>query len=91
MYTEEDIIVSLIGICFFLAWIGFGIWLSYCKRDASCGIKFLILILCTKGFLMFWVFYFPYTLIKNFKQGMKEGKTEQQKYLNNKDTDKETK
>ena len=74
MYSE----VNIIGIIFFLAWIGIGIWLSYYNRKASCGIKILLFIVCTKGFLLFWIPYFPYLLIKNFKEGMKEGNIEQQ-------------
>lgn len=89
MYSEEDAAVRLILL---LLWVGIGIWLSYVNRKSSCGIKILIAILCTKGFILFWIPYGIYVLIKNFKQGMKEGNIEeQQKVENNKDTDEETK
>ena len=74
MYSE----VNIIGIIAFVAWIGVGIWLSYRNRNESYGIKILLLIVCTKGFLLFWIPYFPYLLIKNFVQGMKEGNTKHQ-------------
>lgn len=89
MYLEEDAIVGLILL---LVWAGIGIWIGYITRKSSCGIRFLVLFLFTKGVILFWIPYGIYALIKNFKEGMKEGNIEkQQKVLNNKEYDKEKK
>ena len=85
MYPEENVVE---GIILLLLWTGIGIWIGYITRKSSCGIKILVFLLCTKGVILFWIPYGIYVLIKNFKEGMEEGNIEQQqKVLNNKDTD----
>ena len=74
--NAENIIVNVVFIFFFLAWIGFGSWLSYKNRNAECGIKILLAVFFTKGFFLFWITYGVYILVKNFQQGMKEGQTD---------------
>ena len=88
MYSEDDVVVGLILL---LLWTGIGIWIGYITRKSSGGIKILVLFLCTKGVILFWIPYGIYVLIKKFKDGMKEGNIEQQqKVLNNKDSDEDT-
>ena len=81
MYTEQDTNGSIITAIVFLAWIGLGIWLSYRTRESGCLTKLVVAFFCTKGFVLFWIFYGAHILVMmgiNFIQGMKEGNTEQQ-------------
>lgn len=80
--TTEYIVFRIL---FVTLWIGIGIFLSHRLRGTGWEIKVLIAILFTKGFICYWIIYYPYLLIKKFRQGMKEGNIEkQQKTENNK-------
>ena len=74
--NAEIIIVNFVFLFLFLAWIGFGSWLSYKNRNAEYGIKIILAVLFTKGFFLFWMIYWVYILVKNFRDGMKEGQTD---------------
>ena len=80
--NPETEIITIISI---FVWIGVGIFLSYKHRKSPGAIKILVFVLCTKGFVLFYIPYYIYILIKNFKKGMKEENIEQQKKLNGKD------
>ena len=76
MYSESENITIIIIVG--LWWLIVGLCWAYLTRDSSCLIKIIVAIVCTKGFLLFWIIYFPYLLIKNAAQGMKDENTKQQ-------------
>ena len=59
-----------------LIWLIVGIVVAYKTRKSDCGLKIICAILLTKGFVVFWIFYGVYILIKNFIEGMNEGKAD---------------
>ena len=71
---ETTPIIIIVG----LWWLVVGLCWAYLTRDSSCLTKIIVAIVCTKGFLLFWIIYFTYVLIKNLAQGMKDENTKQQ-------------
>lgn len=66
----EDYIIG----CAILAWISVGIFVAYKTRNASCRVKILLCIVFTKGMFLFYFFNLIYTIIKQFIEGLKEGR-----------------
>lgn len=59
-----------------LIWLIVGIVVAYKTRKSDCGLKIICAILLTKGFVVFWLFYGIYLIIKHFIEGVKEGSAE---------------
>lgn len=85
MHPHAEIVREILTILGVLAWIGFGSWLAYKNRNAGCGIKILLAMVFTKGLILFWIAYGGYILVKNFREGMKEGQAEKNEVKNGKE------
>ena len=64
-----------------LIWLVVGIVVAYKTRKSDCGLKIICAILLTKGFVVFWIFYGVYLIVKKFIEGLKGGKDDNMRTL----------
>ena len=82
MHPHAEIVREILTILGVLAWIGFGIWLTYKTRETGYLERIAVAVFFTKGFVLYWfcygLFYIPGKIVINFIKGMKEGHVERQ-------------